>query len=514
MGETPKEPTSFNPRDWGKPSTGSSAKPAAPEGPAATTRSPADTTSFNPKDWKAAGESPITPEPTSAETQAPAAIDAAATSFNPKSWAAAPAAGAAPARQRAQPNRRGLIFGGAAIAGLALVGGGVWWALQGPGSTPARSRAKQAVLANAPITDAQRQALVVRQPGDILGALTGAGVPQAEATQATTAAAAKLIKRDADLTLIMMVKPAQGGNHLVSLDARYEDGAGVVVKADGSGFTVEATSANLKTVVKVVRGEMDAYSFYTSAVAQHLTDSLISPFAQALAFDFDFQREVHAGDVFEAAFEDRENPKGESVGVGRLLYVSMETKDKSRALYWFQPPSGEAGWFDGNGRSTVRSLMRTPVEGARISSTFGMREHPVLGFMKMHKGVDFAAPTGTPIYAAGDGVVLNAEFKDLNGNYVKLQHDNGWKTIYLHMSAFGPGIAAGVRVHQGQQIGAIGTTGRSTGPHLHYELHINDEPVDPMSVPMENGKSLDGAALQGFFKERNRIDTLRAAQTG
>jgi hypothetical protein len=303
---------------------------------------------------------------------------------------------------------------------------------------------------------------------------------------------------------------------VVSLDARHDNGAGVVVSAgqDG-GFVAQPTSADLKTVVKVVRGEMDAYSFYSSSVAQHLTDSLISPFAQALTFDFDFQREIHAGDVFEAAFEDRENGQGESVGVGRLLYVSLETPAKSRALYWFQTPgAGDGGWFDGNGRSTVRSLMRTPVEGARISSTFGMREHPVLGFMKMHKGVDFAAPIGTPIYAAGDGTILHAEMKGPNGNYVEIQHDNGWQTFYLHMNAFAPGITPGVRVRQGQQIGAIGTSGRSTGPHVHYELHVDDQPVDPMSIKMESGRVLGGPSLKAFFKERDRIDALRAAQNG
>lgn len=483
MGDEPKEPTSFNPREWKTPASTSPGAPteraAAPdEAPRATPDT--TTTSFNPKSWSSGGGTPPT----------------GPTALPPKKG-------------------RGMMIGAAALVGVAVVGGGVWFATRGPSTAPASPTSPGAESpAAAPVSEEQRRALVVRQPGDILGALASVGVPQDEAGPAAGAAVAKLVKKDSDLTLIMMVKPVSGGNHLVNLDARYEDGAGVVVTPSSSGFTAEATAANLKTVIKDVRGEMDAYSFYSSAVAQHLTDSLISPFAQALTFDFDFQREIHAGDVFEAAFENRVNSRGETVGVGRLLYVSLETKEKSRALYWFQPPGGEGGWFDGNGRSTVRSLMRTPVEGARISSTFGMREHPVLGFMKMHKGVDFAAPTGTPIYAAGDGVVQNAEFKDLNGNYVKILHDNGWKTIYLHMSAFGPGIAGGVRVHQGQQIGAIGTTGRSTGPHLHYELHVNDEPVDPMSVPMENGKALAGPALQAFFKERDRIDVLRRAQTG
>ncbi len=190
----------------------------------------------------------------------------------------------------------------------------------------------------------------------------------------------------------------------------------------------------------------------------------------------------------------------------------LTTQAKSVALYQFKPPGQEEGWFDGNGRSIIRAFMRTPVEGARISSTFGMREHPVLGFMKLHKGVDFAAPIGTPIYAAGDGLVQNAEMKGPNGNFVSILHDNGWRTLYLHMNAFGPGITPGVHVRQGQKIGEIGTTGRSTGPHLHYEMHIDNQPVDPMSIPLQSGPVLSGPVLADFFKNRDRIDALRAKQ--
>jgi murein DD-endopeptidase MepM/ murein hydrolase activator NlpD len=361
----------------------------------------------------------------------------------------------------------------------------------------------------------ERRALVVARPGDIAAALNSAGVVAAEARDAAALAAANLAPEGGDITLVMMVVPGANGDALASLDARRETGAGVVVARSGAGgFTAKATAPDVRTVVKVIRGEMNADSFYASALKQHLTDTLISPFAQALAFDFDFQRDVHAGDIFEAAFEDRVNSQGESVGSGRLLYVALETKAKSVALYWFQNPRGKPGWFDGNGRSTVRSLMRTPVDGARISSTFGMREHPILGFTKMHNGVDFAAPIGTPIYAAGDGVVLHAEMKDLNGNYVDIQHDNGWRTLYLHLNAFSPGVTAGARVRQGQEIGQVGITGRSTGPHLHYEVHVDNAPVDPMALKMDAGPVLDGQALKAFFAERDRIDALRAAQTG
>jgi murein DD-endopeptidase MepM/ murein hydrolase activator NlpD len=154
--------------------------------------------------------------------------------------------------------------------------------------------------------------------------------------------------------------------------------------------------------------------------------------------------------------------------------------------------------------------MRTPVDGARVSSSFGFRTHPILGYQKLHRGVDFAAPTGTPIYAAGAATIEFAGPKGANGNFVALRHDNGWRTLYLHMNAFGPGITTGARVSQGQQVGEVGTTGRSTGPHLHYEVHIDGEPVDPMTIQVGEGRSLSGPLLAAFVEARNRIDQVRA----
>jgi murein DD-endopeptidase MepM/ murein hydrolase activator NlpD len=282
-----------------------------------------------------------------------------------------------------------------------------------------------------------------------------------------------------------------------------------------------AAGADLVTQVKVVRGQMDTDSFYSSAVAAGVNDDLIPPFAQAFAYDFDFQREIKPGDVFEAVFEQQADPSGATVGSGKLLFASLETQAKSRALYWFAPPGKPGGWFDSNGRSVIRALMRTPVEGARISSPFGVRVHPVLGFMKMHNGTDFAAPVGTPIYAAGDGIVEFAGMKGPNGNFTKILHPNGWETLYLHQSLILPGVVAGAHVSQSQEIGLVGATGVDsaghstvTGPHLHYEVHINNTPVDPMSIAVGQGQSLAVGDMAGFIQERNRIDALRASQGG
>jgi murein DD-endopeptidase MepM/ murein hydrolase activator NlpD len=266
----------------------------------------------------------------------------------------------------------------------------------------------------------------------------------------------------------------------------------------------------------VKRGEVDANSFYTSAVSAGITDSLIPGFLKVFTFDFDFQFEIKEGDIFEAGFEELINSQGEVYGEPKLVYASLTTSKKSKSVYFFEQSSKSldelGGWYDGNGHSIIRSFMRTPLDGARmrISSNFGFRKHPISGFKKLHKGTDFAAPTGTPVYAASDGNVLFASMKGANGNLVIIEHTNGWLTYYLHLNDFGPGIQAGIGVKQGQRIGDVGTTGRSTGPHLHYEIHINGEAIDPLGIEVDEGKKLSELNQQAFFKERDRIDAIRA----
>ena len=349
---------------------------------------------------------------------------------------------------------------------------------------------------------------------DLQNALTGMGVVATDAQKAAAAAIAGLgPAKSGDIRLVLKLTGRPQAPVLQEADLTYGDSSGTAVKRTGDTYTASPIAAVLKTVTIVKRGEIDTESFYSSAVTAGITDSLIPDFAKAFAYDYDFQREINPGDVFEAAFEQTENASGEVVGPPHLIYASLSTAAKSKALYFFKPPNGDAGWFDGNGASIIKSFLRTPIDGAHITSQFGMRVHPVLGFMKLHKGTDFGAPIGTPIYAAGDATVSWAAMKGPNGNLVILQHDNGWQTFYLHMSKFGDGITAGVRVHQGQTIGYVGTTGRSTGPHLHYEMHIDGQPVDAMTVPMESGHSLSGADLQAFDKERDRIDLIRSQAT-
>ena len=471
-----------------------------------------DDVSFDPKSW-GVGRAPT------------AGADAA--SLDPRGWTSAPepvpARGTTQRHPAPSPPTKARRLSPVALASgasaLLLLGGGVAAYLS---RMPAPVAATGTPAQVAPVTgtpepvDASRRTLVVASAAEIASTLASAGIDPAAAAAVARTAASGLGAAPGDVRMVFDLVGPAGARRLTRLEATRDDGSGVVLTAKpAGGFARETRAAKLTTTVRVVRGEMDETSFYNAAVAAGVTDSLVNDFANAFSYDFNFATDVHPGDIFEAAFEQQVNPSGDAVGPPTLIYVSLATQTKSKSLYRFLAPGDSApGWYDGNGRSTVTALMRTPVDGARISSPFGMRFHPVLHFNKLHRGTDFAAPTGTPIYAAGNGTILWAAFKGANGNLTILQHDNGWQTYYLHQSIFMPGIAPQVRVSQGQKIGEIGTTGRSTGPHLHFELHVNSQPVDPMSVKTGTGKSLGGNALAAFRRERDRIDLSRATPTG
>ena len=345
-------------------------------------------------------------------------------------------------------------------------------------------------------------------------ALLDSGLTPDQAGAVAASALSVLGTRSGEVRAVMRLEMGTAQPSLERLEVSFQDSSGAIVSkgADGS-YTAAPVAASLDTVVTRLAGEIDAESFYSSAVAAGVPDTLVSDIAKAFVYDFDFQREIHPGDTFEVVFEQKRNSAGEPVGTAKLLFASLTTDEKSRSLYWYQPVGEDGGWFDGNGASIIRSLMRTPVDGARVSSQFGFRIHPVLGYKKLHKGTDFAAPTGTPIFASGNAVVEFAAFKGANGNLTVLRHDNGWRTLYLHQSRFSVGIEPGARVTQGQQIGEVGTTGRSTGPHLHYEVHIDGEAVNPLEIETDSGNTLAGDQRAGFIRERDRIDVARAARS-
>ncbi len=246
-------------------------------------------------------------------------------------------------------------------------------------------------------------------------------------------------------------------------------------------------------------------SIYQAALEQKIPDELIADLIRIYAFDVDFNGRIRAGDMIQIFYSDEETADAS----GEILYTSIKLGDTVRRFYRFRTADdGYVDFYDERGKSAKKFLMRKPVARGRFRSAFGMRRHPVFGNYKMHTGVDWATSRGTPIMAAGNGVVEEVKWRSGNGRYIKIRHANGYKTTYSHMSAWAKGVRPGVRIRQGRVIGYVGSTGLSTGPHLHYEVLVNGRHVDPMRIRLPRGRVLKGNMLAAFNTERNRIDDL------
>ncbi|MDZ7629056.1 MAG: peptidoglycan DD-metalloendopeptidase family protein [Parvularculaceae bacterium] len=302
--------------------------------------------------------------------------------------------------------------------------------------------------------------------------------------------------------------------HLLALDYNADPEKRIsLARSPDGGFAASTHAAPLTTRIAAVNGRIDG-SLYLSAKRQGAPDEVIAGLAQMFAYDVDFQREIFGGDEFEAIFEVRYDETGRLVAGGEVLYgrLNWRGKSKEKGYYRFAAEEGgRADYYDASGESARRLLMKTPIDGARLSSGFGTRRHPILGYAKAHKGVDFAAARGTPIMAAGDGVVEKAGPYGSFGNYVRIRHAQGYATAYAHMNAIKKGVRAGARVRQGDVIGTVGSTGRSTGPHLHYEVHLKNVAVNPQSLKIATGVNLGGKDLARFRQVRDRIDAMRPA---
>lgn len=434
-------------------------------------------------------------------------------SYDPRVWAAqwTPRRAEAAKENRASELRGRMLSLGIG-AGVILAGALAAWVAR-PDTQAAISPTQAGASASKPGAAQVRRTVQLAGAGELRHALESFGLPPDLAAK-VAAEATPALSPQGEVRAVLVMDRKDGALIFARLEASNADSSGAVVRAtEGGGLVTNRVAAQIHERIVVSHGIMDGDSFYSSAVAVGVPNSLISPFAKALAFDFDFQREVAAGDAFELAYSQPVNAAGEAMGAPVLLYASMTTQTKSAAVYRFRQPGGDTEWFDASGRTVVRSLMRTPVDGARITSKFGMRFHPVLHYTRLHGGVDFAAPIGTPIYAAAAGTVTTASPSRCAGNMVVIQHDQGMETRYFHLNQYADGLHPGERVAQGFTIGFVGTTGTcTTGPHLHYEVHIGGEKVDPLSVvPAEaDSKSLTGKELEAFEKVRDRIDVSRA----
>lgn len=298
--------------------------------------------------------------------------------------------------------------------------------------------------------------------------------------------------------------------HLLSVafDLNFDHQLLITRDADG-GFTTKKVEQAKRRELMHREGEIKA-SLYLStkraAVPGSVTDRLIRLFS----WDVDFQRDLRRGDRFETLYEEVTLEKDENRIKGELVYAGLTVRGELLDAYLYSPDGGRPTYYDHKGRSLRKFLLRTPIDGARLSSGFGMRKHPILGYSRMHKGTDFAAPRGTPVYAGGSGKVEVARRNGGYGNYVRLRHSKTFTTAYAHLNKFGKGIKQGARVRQGQVIGYVGTTGRSTGPHLHYEVLKNGKQINPMRMKHPPATQLTGTELEAFKQEVAKIDAKRA----
>ena len=250
-------------------------------------------------------------------------------------------------------------------------------------------------------------------------------------------------------------------------------------------------------------------SLYKSATDKKIPINTIIEFARIYGFQIDFQRDIRKKDRFQIMYEVFVDENGKKIETGNILFANLILSGEDNSLYYFDI-EGSIGHYDKNGKSIQKALMKTPINGARLSSPFGMRKHPIDGFNKMHRGTDFAAPTGTPIMASGSGTIKKAGWCGGGGNCVVIRHNSTYQTVYAHMSKFAKGIKKGIKVKQGQTIGYVGSTGKSTGPHLHYEVIVNGKKVNSQKLKLPSGKILKGNERKIFETKKIKFDVLKS----
>jgi murein DD-endopeptidase MepM/ murein hydrolase activator NlpD len=366
----------------------------------------------------------------------------------------------------------------------------------------------------------ERRTVTVARGDTLMALLQRSGVGRGEAHQAVRALSEVYSPRklrpgqDIRLDLVHAAGSDTRGPRLAALSLRASAERDVRVRRrSGGGFDAQALERELARTVEHARGRIDSSLFADGAEAG-VPAKIVLDLIHEYSYAVDFQRDLHKGDRFEVLHESFTEAGGQRAKTGPLLFAALEVQGERLEMYRFESADGEVGYYNAEGESMRRLLMRTPVDGARLSSGFGMRKHPIEGYTRMHEGVDFAAPTGTPIYAAGHGTVVRAGRNGGYGNYVEIRHANGYSTAYGHMHRIGKGIRRGARVEQGQVIGTVGNTGNSTGPHLHYEILAGGEPVNPQSLDLPTGRTLEGEELARFRQVKADIDRLRRRQPG
>ncbi len=369
----------------------------------------------------------------------------------------------------------------------------------------------------APDPEPYTKTVQVKSGNTLSGMLTSAGVERVEAAEIvlsfSDAFNPRKIRAGQSLDLLFMPSQEDTPDRFVGM--AYEPTAlrTIRMKRTDDGFSAWEEEKILTTELHEAHGRIDD-SLYMAGVRAGLPIPVLLELIRAYSWDVDFQRSIRVGDGFAVLYEARHDENGDIMTYGDILFAELELSGDKLPIFQYTTSDGVTDYFDNKGRSAKKTLMRTPIDGARLSSGFGNRKHPVLGYNKMHKGVDFAAASGTPIYAAGDGAIDFAGRNGGYGKYVRIRHNGEYSTAYAHLKAIASGMTTGKRVRQGDIIGYVGTTGRSTGPHLHYEILKNGVQVNPMKVKMPSGQKLAGAELERFEQAAVQLGDLYAELSG
>lgn len=411
-------------------------------------------------------------------------------------------------RAASAPRARAMAF-----VGLAGLGALIALAVLGNAGLPRLGLRSEAPVAEVPEANAEDAALPVTptEPAErtirvgsgdtIIDLLLATGVPRDEAHNAVTALRKHFNPRQLKSGQELVVKfgPGDGGGDrlermIVPVTFRQDV---AVERADNGDFVANAIDKPVKEQAAYAGGPIES-SLYETGVAQNVPATMMAEMIRLYSYDVDFQRDVKEGDSFELLYQQYVDEQGQLLHAETIRYAGLLLSGKRIRLFRFTTRDGEAEYFNEKGESVKKALLRTPVDGARISSKFGSRLHPILGYTTMHRGIDFAVPGGTPIMAAGNGTVEFAGMNSGYGRYVRIKHTGVFSTAYAHMSGYAKGLRKGAKVRQGQVIGYVGASGLATGPHLHYELLSGGSQINPLSVKMPSGQKLEGKDLARF----------------
>lgn len=374
---------------------------------------------------------------------------------------------------------------------------------------PAEQKITEAAAPHSNATPSISRSITIGRGDTLIDALLKAGADRLDAHGAITALSDLFDPRHLRIGQAIDLVFSQDGEkqalNVMALRTRFDERV-VAERTEDGDFRAKRQSMAVTPLLGYGSGTIKD-SLYLSAQRSGIPAKIIVELIRLYSFDVDFQREIRAGDQFEVLYERDIAEEDGLLEDGNILYARLKLSNRDIPLYRHTPKdSDDADYFNAEGKSVRKALMKTPLDGARLTSRFGKRKHPVLGYVRSHRGADFGAPTGTPIYAAGDGIIERASRYGSYGNYVRIRHNGTYKTAYAHLSKYGSGIRKGVRVKQGQIIGYVGATGRVTAAHLHYEVYVGKERVDPLTLDLPSGRELSGQYLDAFVQARAQQD--------